>query len=113
MDLLTTNEAAEKLKVTPIRVRQLIREGKLQAERVGRDYVIAESALKTVIVYGKAGRPTQEKQIKDKASNNQKSFKTIFDIVPEIVGSVDSGINDLGSNKKHLSGLGRDKKNNR
>ncbi len=57
MNLLSTKEAAEKLNVSPIRVRQLIQEGKLKANRVGRDYVIQEKDLATVETYGKAGRP--------------------------------------------------------
>lgn len=61
MKLLSTAEAAEKLNVTPIRVRQLIREGKLIAQKVGRDYAIEESALEGVKTYGKAGRPIKVK----------------------------------------------------
>ncbi len=57
MDLLTTSEAAKRLRVTPIKVRQLIREGKLEAKQIGRDYVIEESSLDSVKTYGKAGRP--------------------------------------------------------
>jgi excisionase family DNA binding protein len=60
MKLLNTKEAAEKLKVSPIRVRQLIQEGKLKANRIGRDYVIEERDLKSVRTYGKAGRPKSE-----------------------------------------------------
>jgi len=57
MKLISTKEAAEKLNVSPIRVRQLIHEGKLKANRVGRDYVIEENDLEAVQTYGKAGRP--------------------------------------------------------
>ena len=60
MKLLSTKEAAEKLNVSPIRVRQLIRERKLKASLIGRDYVIQESDLKSVQTYGKAGRPTSK-----------------------------------------------------
>ncbi len=63
MKLLNTTEAADKLKVTPIRVRQLIKEGKLVAQKVGRDYAIEESALEGVKTYGKAGRP---RKVRDK-----------------------------------------------
>ena len=59
MALLTTKQAAEKLGVTAIRVRQLIAEGKIEAEQVGRDWIIQESALTSVTVYGKAGRPSK------------------------------------------------------
>ena len=57
MNLLSTKEAAEKLGISPIRVRQLIQEGKIQATRVGRDYVIDEKDLANTKIYGKAGRP--------------------------------------------------------
>lgn len=58
--LLTTAEAAEKLGVSVRRVRALIREKKLVAQKVGRDYAIEEKALKDVKVYGKAGRPKKQ-----------------------------------------------------
>lgn len=57
MKLLNTKEAAEKLNVSPIRVRQLIKEDKIRAKRIGRDYVIEEKDLASVQTYGKAGRP--------------------------------------------------------
>lgn len=59
MKLMSTKEAGQKLGVSPIRVRQLIREGKIEAELVGRDYVILETSLKDVKTYGKAGRPAK------------------------------------------------------
>jgi excisionase family DNA binding protein len=57
MKLLTTKEVAVRLGLSAIRVRELIRAGKIQAQQVGRDWVIEESALENVTVYGKAGRP--------------------------------------------------------
>jgi excisionase family DNA binding protein len=57
MKLLTTKEVAVKLGLSAIRVRELIRAGKIQAQQVGRDWVIEEAALENVTVYGKAGRP--------------------------------------------------------
>ena len=57
MKLLTTKEAAEKLNISPVRVRQLIQEKKLNAKLVGRDYVIEEKDLASVQTYGKPGRP--------------------------------------------------------
>jgi excisionase family DNA binding protein len=105
MDLLTTNEAAKRLHVTPIRIRQMIREGKIEAKQVGRDYVIEESSLDSVKTYGKAGRP--------KGGNNsaeaktEKSFKTIFDVVPELAGKYDDLPSDLSTNKEYLKDLGK------
>ena len=57
MALLSTKEAAEKLNVSAVRVRQLIQENRLLAKRIGRDYVIDEKDLVSVRTYGKAGRP--------------------------------------------------------
>ncbi len=113
MELLTTSEAAKKLQVTPIRVRQMIREGKIQAKQVGRDYVIEESSLETVKTYGKAGRPKKTEDGSGETDDGAKPFKTIFDVVPELAGSLDSGLGDLSTNQEYLRGLGRDKTINR
>ena len=56
MNLLNTKQAAERLNISAIRVRQLIREGRLAAQLVGRDYVIKESDLK-LVQDRKTGRP--------------------------------------------------------
>lgn len=106
MELLTTTEAAKRLHVTPIRVRQLIREGKLEAKQVGRDYVIEASSLELVKTYGKAGRPAKQTENSNGQSSGDIKPKTFVEMAKKYIGSVDSGINDLGSNKKHLEGLG-------
>lgn len=56
MKLLTTKEAAEKLGVTVRRVQAMINDGRLKAQKFGRDYVIDESDLEAVKAR-KAGRP--------------------------------------------------------
>lgn len=56
MKLLTTKEAAEKLSVTVRRVQAMIKDGRLEAEKLGRDYVVKESALEAV-KERKTGRP--------------------------------------------------------
>ena len=61
MNLLSTNEAAEKLNLSPIRIRQLIQSGRLPADKVGRDYVIKESDLK-LVADRPTGRPPKEKK---------------------------------------------------
>lgn len=61
MKMLSTQEAADKLKVSLRRVQQLITEGTLPAQKIGRDYVVLESDLDKVKTYGKAGRPPKEK----------------------------------------------------
>ena len=57
MNVIGTQEAAEKLGLSVERVRQLIQEGKISAQKVGRDWIIPEQELDNVKVYGKAGRP--------------------------------------------------------
>jgi excisionase family DNA binding protein len=64
MKLMNTKEAAEALGVSVRRVRQLISEGKLQAHNLGRDYAIESSALESVKVYGKPGRPPRDLKVK-------------------------------------------------
>lgn len=60
MSILSTKEAAEKLNVSPIRVRQLIADGRLPAKKIGRDYIIEESDLKAV-ENRRSGRPKKIK----------------------------------------------------
>lgn len=59
MKLLSTAEAATKLGVTIGRVQQLIWDGRLPAQRVGRTYVIREEDLK-LVEDRKPGRPPQK-----------------------------------------------------
>jgi excisionase family DNA binding protein len=56
MDFLTTKQAAEKLGITPRRVQALITDGKLPAQKFGRDYFIREKDLK-LVENRKVGRP--------------------------------------------------------
>ncbi len=57
MKLLTTREAAERRGVSVRLIQQLIKLGKLPAEKIGRDYVIKERDVDKVTIYGKVGRP--------------------------------------------------------
>jgi excisionase family DNA binding protein len=74
MKLMNTTEAAEALGVSVRRVRQLIAEGKLVAQNLGRDYAIEAKALESVKVYGKPGRPPKPKDEKANVSNKKKSL---------------------------------------
>ncbi len=56
MELLTTAEVAIRLGVTIKRVQAMIRDGRLPAEKLGRDYVIREQDLK-LVADRKPGRP--------------------------------------------------------
>jgi excisionase family DNA binding protein len=75
MKLLNTSEAASALGVSARRVRQLIDEEKLSAQKVGRDYAIQESALEGVKVYGKAGRPPGKASTAKKAATQPAKAK--------------------------------------
>ncbi|MET0466893.1 MAG: helix-turn-helix domain-containing protein [Chitinophagaceae bacterium] len=61
MNLLTTQQAAERLGISQPRIYQLISEGRLPAQKIGRDYVINEDDLKLVEVRPKVGRPPKAK----------------------------------------------------
>ena len=69
MNLLSTNEAAQRLGVSARRVLALIEKGKLAAQKVGRDYAIEERALESVKVYGKPGRPPKQTTLVPKSSS--------------------------------------------
>jgi excisionase family DNA binding protein len=66
MKLLTTTQAAERLKVTPRRILAMIEAGKIKAARPGREYLIEESALVGVKTYGRPGRPKSKKSKKQR-----------------------------------------------
>jgi excisionase family DNA binding protein len=58
-EFLTTEQAASELGVTDSRVRQLILEGKLPAQKFGRSHMIKRSDLKNVEI-GNRGRPRKD-----------------------------------------------------
>lgn len=60
--IYTTERAAEFLSVSKARVRQLIKEGRLPAEKCGRDHIIQVSDLRSFATHGrkKTGRPTEK-----------------------------------------------------
>lgn len=59
---LTTKQAAERLNVSDARIRQLIIEGDLKGEKVGRDNFIAIDEIKRFeSLERKAGRPKKSK----------------------------------------------------
>jgi excisionase family DNA binding protein len=62
-ELLTTQQAAERLGITDSRVRQLILEGKLPAKKFGRSNMIRASDLKAVEGI-KRGRPPKAQSVK-------------------------------------------------
>lgn len=58
-ELITTQQAAAELGITDSRVRQLIIDGKLAAQRFGRSHMIKRSDLKDVVI-GNRGRPRKD-----------------------------------------------------
>jgi excisionase family DNA binding protein len=59
MNLITTKSAAEILGVTPVRVRQLIQQGRLAAEKRGRDHLLDRKEIERFNRHGRrpGGRP--------------------------------------------------------
>ena len=60
-------------------MRQLIAEGKLRAHNLGRDYAIESSALESVKVYGKPGRPPKPKDEAEKSTAKKGVRKDALD----------------------------------
>lgn len=108
---LTTKQAAERLNVVPSRVRRMILDGVIQAEKIGRDNFISEIEITKLEKQDrKPGRPpkveNKKEQKAEKKNGDKKPFKTIFDVAPELVGCLDSGLSDLSTNKKYMEGFG-------
>jgi excisionase family DNA binding protein len=62
-DLLTSKQAAEELKVTESRIRQLILADKLPAQKFGRSHMIKRNDLKKVDIVGTGGRVGRPKKV--------------------------------------------------
>lgn len=56
MNLLTTKEVAKRLGISVQRVQELIKKGRLPAEKPARDYFVKESDLR-LVKNRKPGRP--------------------------------------------------------
>lgn len=69
---LTTKEAAERLGVSPARVRQLVLAGDLPAEKFGRDLMIKEGDLK-LVADRPMGRPPKTAAEKPARRSSRKS----------------------------------------
>ena len=67
--LITTAEAALILKVTPVRVRQLIGDGQLKSEKKGRDHLMERQEVERYAREGRRpwGRPRKEVALKNLA----------------------------------------------
>ena len=66
MALLTTAQAADRLNISESLVRRYCRDGRLKAQRIGRDWLIEESDLDQFQQKPrKAGRPPKPKPDQD------------------------------------------------
>ncbi len=64
---LTTKQAAERLNVVPSRVRRMILDGIIKAEKIGRDNFILESEVERLEkIDRKVGRPPKKRTIIEK-----------------------------------------------
>ena len=107
MKAISTKEASEKLGVSVLRVQQLIWQGLLPAQKIGRDFVINEKDL-SLVKNRKAGRPkkTENGNGETKPSNN--APMSFANVASEFIGSIKSGLpTDLSSNKDYLKDLGK------
>jgi site-specific DNA-methyltransferase (adenine-specific) len=62
MGLITTRRAAELLRITAVRVRQLIQTKQLSSEKAGRDHLLDEA---DVVRFNKEGRRGRGRPKKD------------------------------------------------
>lgn len=65
-EFLTTKEVAEKLGLTLRAVQKMIEAGRLEAAKVGRDYIIRADALDKIDRASNAGRPPKAVQKKQR-----------------------------------------------
>ena len=59
---MTTQDAAKRLNCSPITVRQAIGQGRLTAQKFGRDWMIIEDEKFKTFTLSKAGRPSKTKK---------------------------------------------------
>ena len=96
--LISTKEAALRLKISVRRVQALIAAGRLPAQKIGNSFAIKENDLK-LLNGRKNGRP------KPTHERTQEEWDAILD---KILGQVSLGPRDLSTNKKYMEGFGRE-----
>ena len=64
--VITTAEAAVILKISPVRVRQLIKDGRIKAKKLGRDHLLNQDEVERFAKNGRLphGRPRKEARYK-------------------------------------------------
>ena len=94
MKMISVSEAAGRLGLSVQRVRALIAEGRLKAQKIARDWAIPESALEKITVHGKAGRPrntfdrTATKKRRSKTDKEAKEWKTYEEVAIYLLGQM-------------------------
>jgi excisionase family DNA binding protein len=71
-ELLTTAQAAERLGLTVRAVQKMIESERLEAQKVGRDYLIRADALESIKRASAAGRPPKAVNAKSKKPTSKK-----------------------------------------
>jgi excisionase family DNA binding protein len=97
--LISTKEAAARLRISVRRVQALIASGRLPAEKIGNSFAIKESDLKS-LNGRKNGRPVNGTKPKEK------DWGPILD---QFIGCLKDLPPDLSTNPKYMEGFGRDK----
>lgn len=72
----STTEVAKILHISSVAVLKKIKTGRLNAQKVGRNYVIAKEDLEALL--GSALSPDQKKEIEDIVKKAVKQYKTAF-----------------------------------
>ena len=107
MRAISTKEASEKLGVSVLRVQQLIWQGRLPAQKIGRDFVIDEKDL-SLVKNRKAGRPKKMENSNGETKPSNTAPMSFADVAGEFIGSIKDGLpTDLSSNKDYLKDLGK------
>jgi excisionase family DNA binding protein len=68
-EIMTTQQVASELKVTDARVRQLLADGKLSGEKIGRDWIVRRKHLNSYlrILQEEQANPTPRRGRRPKA----------------------------------------------
>ena len=78
MSLVTTKEDAQILGVTPVRVRQLIKEQRLAAEKHGRDHLLQDREVERFKRHGRrSGRMIKAEMLKAEIGGRSGRFAVV------------------------------------
>ena|SRR5687767_1387518 len=108
MNLMTVQEVAETLRVSPMTVRRYIQSGKLAAVRVGRGVRVEQAAVEQFVTPIVAGQPQETQHDRNRLPEGRPfSFD---DPLWNIVGIIQDGPPDLAANHdKYLAEAYADK----